>query len=90
MHLLFGLGIILIIAIIIPIIEYFISNFAITYKTLSYVMVEVKTIPSTLTVQYPCPSYLTTQVRKFYEVTFLLGDFLFVQNLTFFHKNEQK
>ena len=47
-------------------------------------MVEVKNIP--FTVHAPCPSYLTAQVRKFYEVTFLqilLGDFLLEQNLTF-------
>ena len=52
------------------------SNWNISFQTLPlhiklhlYVMVEVKTIPST--VHVPCPSsYLTAQVRNFYEVTF--------------------
>ena len=54
-------------------------------------MVEVKNIPST--VHAPCPSNLTAQVRKFYEVTFLqilLGDFLLEQNLTFFFTKTNK
>ena len=54
-------------------------------------MVEVKNIP--FTVHAPCPSYLTAQVRKFYEVTFLqilLGDFLLEQNLTFFSQKRTK
>ena len=48
-------------------------------------MVEVKNIPST--VHPPYPSYLTAQVRKFYEVTFLqilLGDFLLQWFFNFF------
>ena len=87
-YLLFALGIILFIAISIPIMKDFISNF----KTSSYVMAEVKTIPST--VHVPCHSYLTAQVRKFYEVTFFTNFtwwFLFETKFEiFFTKTKKK
>ena len=67
-----------------------IQTFAITYKPSSYVMAEVKHIPSIV----HAPSATLLQVRKFYEVNIffqiLLADFLMDKNLTFFSQKRTK
>ena len=75
-YLLFGWGIFLILAIIIPIINYHIfqnisiQTFAISYKPSSFVMADtylVKHIPST----FHDPPAKLLQIREFYEVIFI-------------------
>ena len=51
-----------------------ILTFVITYKPLSYVMAEVKHIPSTVN----APPAILLQVRKFYEVIFCFKFYLLI------------